>query len=80
MNGVSIAAAIARSVAAVGLSAVFFRTCLIDYLRREIPADFGRAPRIGKSHVIYCLDCISSEPSGVRRDHGDVAATIVSSP
>ena len=55
-HGVPIAAAIARSVAAVGLSAVFFQDLfgLItfdDRFRQVVAA----RPRIGKPHVMYCL-------------------------
>jgi uncharacterized protein (DUF58 family) len=57
VNGVPIAAAIARSVAAVGLSAVFFQDqfglITFDDRFRQIAA---ARPRIGKPHVIYCLD------------------------
>jgi uncharacterized protein (DUF58 family) len=56
-HGIPIAAAIARSVAAVGLSAVFFqdRFGLItfdDRFRQVVAA----RPRIGKPHVMYCLE------------------------
>jgi uncharacterized protein (DUF58 family) len=56
-HGVPIAAAIARSVAAVGLSAVFFQDLfgLItfdDEFRQVVAA----RPRIGKPHVMYCLE------------------------
>src|SRR6266853_6802580 len=56
VDGVPIAAAIARSVAAVGLSAVFFQDLfgLItfdDRFRQVVAA----RPRIGKPHVMYCL-------------------------
>jgi uncharacterized protein (DUF58 family) len=57
MNGVPIAAAIARSVAAVGLSAVFFQDqfglITFDDQFRQIAV---ARPRIGKPHVIYCVD------------------------
>src|ERR1043166_59007 len=57
VNGVPIAAAIARSVAAVGLSAVFFQDqfglITFDDQFRQIAA---ARPRIGKPHVIYCID------------------------
>ncbi len=57
VNGVPIAAAIARSVAAVGLSAVFFQDqfglITFDDQFRQMAAI---RPRIGKPHVIYCLD------------------------
>jgi uncharacterized protein (DUF58 family) len=55
--GVPIAAAIARSVAAVGLSALFFQDqfglITFDDRLRQVAA--ARA-RIGRPHVIYCVD------------------------
>lgn len=57
VNGVPIAAAIARSVAAVGLSAVFFQDqfglITFDDQFKQMAA---ARPRIGKPHVIYCVD------------------------
>jgi uncharacterized protein (DUF58 family) len=56
-GGVPIAAAIARSIAAVGLSAVFFQDSFglltFDDRFRQIAA---ARPRIGKPHVMFCLD------------------------
>jgi len=56
-RGTPIAAAIARSVAAVGLSAVFFQDLFgllaFDANFRSVTAV---RPRIGKSHVLHCLD------------------------
>jgi uncharacterized protein (DUF58 family) len=80
MNGTSIAAAIARSVAAVGLSAVFFQDMFglisFDEGFRQIAA---ARPRIGKPHVIYCLDLYEQRTEADSdATHGDVAATIVS--
>jgi uncharacterized protein (DUF58 family) len=78
VNGVPIAAAIARSVAAVGLSAVFFQDqfgliTFDDQFRQMAVA----RPRIGKPHVIYCLDLYqqfqTSDPDAQAQD---VAATI----
>ena len=78
--GVPIAAAIARSIAAVGLSAVFFQDqfglVTFDDAFHQIAS---ARPRIGKPHVIYCLDLYqqprdSSEPAGL----GDVTAAIES--
>jgi uncharacterized protein (DUF58 family) len=78
IRGVPIASAIARSVAAVGLSSVFFQDMFglitFDGGFRQVSA---ARPRIGKPHVIYCLDLY-----GQRREtdstttHGDVVATI----
>lgn len=57
MHGVPIAATIARSVAAVGLSALFFQDqfglITFDDQFRQMAA---ARPRIGRSHVIYCVD------------------------
>src|SRR5579872_7245647 len=57
MGGIPVAAAIARSVAAVGLSAVFFQDMFglitFDDQFRQIAV---ARPRIGKPHVIYCVD------------------------
>jgi len=78
VNGVPIAAAIARSVAAVGLSAVFFQDqfgliTFDDQFRQMAVA----RPRIGKPHVIYCLDLYqqfaTADSSAVPQD---VTATI----
>src|SRR5215470_4060292 len=73
IGGVSIASAIARSVAAVGLSAVFFQDMFglitFDEGFRQVSA---ARPRIGKSHVIYCLDLYEQRPEmGVAGAHGD---------
>lgn len=76
--GTPIAAAIARSVAAVGLSAVFFQDLfgLITFDEEFRQLDAVR-PRIGKPHVIHCLDryqhATPSEPAG---DRVDFTATI----
>ena len=73
-----IAAAIARSVAAVGLSAVFFQDMfgLITFDERFHQLAAAR-PRIGKPHVLYCLDLYQHkqeiDPSVVQRD---ITATI----
>lgn len=57
MHGTPIATAIARSVAAIGLSAVFFQD-LFGLL--TFAEDFSQiaavTPRIGKPHVIHCLE------------------------
>jgi uncharacterized protein (DUF58 family) len=56
-RGTPIAAAIARSVAAVGLSAVLFQDLfgLLTFDANFRPMSAVR-PRIGKSHVVHCLD------------------------
>src|SRR5262250_3965950 len=84
VNGVPIAAAIARSVAAVGLSAVFFQDqfglITFDDQFRQVAA---ARPRIGKPHVIYCVDLYQkfqkTDEAAERRDDSarlDVTATI----
>jgi hypothetical protein len=57
VHGVPIAAAIARAVAAAGLSAMFFQDLfgLVTFNDRFEQVASAR-PRIGRSHVLYCLD------------------------
>jgi uncharacterized protein (DUF58 family) len=57
MHGAPIAAAVARSVAAVGLSALFFQDQfgLITFDGHFRQMAVAR-PKIGRSHVIYCVD------------------------
>jgi uncharacterized protein (DUF58 family) len=76
--GVPIAAAIARSIAAVGLSAVFFQDQFglisFDDGFRQVAA---ARPRIGKPHVIYCLDLYERpKAADLASQQGDVMATI----
>ena len=57
INGVMIAHAIARAVAAAGLSAMFFQDLfgLVAFDNRFHEVTAAR-PRIGRSHLLYCLD------------------------
>jgi uncharacterized protein (DUF58 family) len=57
VQGVPIAAAIARAVAAAGLSAMFFQDLfgLVTFDDRFQEVDVAR-PKIGRSHLLYCLD------------------------
>ena len=76
-NGIPIAAAIARSVAAVGLSAVFFQDLfgLItfdDQFKQVVAA----RPRIGKPHVMYCLDLYQQFNAADVAARNDVTAAI----
>jgi uncharacterized protein (DUF58 family) len=76
--GTPIAATIARSVAAVGLSAVFFQDLFglvtFDENLRQIAA---ARPRIGKPHVIHCIDLYQrGAASGQLEQPGDFTATI----
>ena len=80
VHGVPIAGAIARSIAAVGLSSVFFQDMFglitFDEGFRQLAA---ARPRIGKSHVIYCLDLYEQRPeTDSMAVHGDVVAIIES--
>ena len=56
-GGVTIATAIARAVAAAGLSATFFQDLfgIVTFDERFAPLASAR-PRIGRSHLLYCLD------------------------
>jgi uncharacterized protein (DUF58 family) len=80
MHGVMVAAAIARAVAAVGLAAVF---CQDRFGLITFDGDFHQLaaarPRIGKSHVIYCLDLYEHRRAiDVPSVPADVTATIAS--
>jgi uncharacterized protein (DUF58 family) len=56
-GGTTIATAIARAVAAAGLSATFFQDLfgLVTFDEKFRPLASAR-PRIGRSHLLYCLD------------------------
>jgi uncharacterized protein (DUF58 family) len=73
VHGVPIAAAIARAVAAAGLSAMFFQdlfglVTFGDHFQQLASA----RPRIGRSHLLYCLDLYQYrsvlDPDAERRD------------
>jgi uncharacterized protein (DUF58 family) len=77
VQGVPIAAAIARSVAAVGLSAVFFQDLfgLItfdDQFKQVVAA----RPRIGKPHVMYCLELYQQFKTADGAARNDVTSAI----
>ena len=79
IGGVAIGAAIARSVAAVGLSAVLFQDMFglitFDERFRQLAA---AKPRIGKSHVLYCIDLYQHRrESDVPAFEGDFADVIM---
>jgi uncharacterized protein (DUF58 family) len=77
-RGTPIAAAIARSIAAVGLSAVFFQDVfgLLTFDANFRPITAVR-PRIGKSHVLHCLDQYQDDaPAEDSKASGDFGATI----
>jgi uncharacterized protein (DUF58 family) len=76
--GTPIAAAVARAVATIGMSAVFFQDpfglLTFDEGFRHLGAI---RPRTGKSHVVHCLDAYQHQHGlqPVRRT-GDLAATL----
>jgi uncharacterized protein (DUF58 family) len=76
-NGMSIAAAVARAVAAVGLSAVFcqdmFGLIAFDDGFRQIAA---ARPRIGKPHVLHCLDLYQHRDASAADVQVDVMASL----
>ena len=61
MGGVPIATIVARAIATLGMSAVFFQDSvgLITFQDRFTHL-VGRRPRIGKNQVIHCLDAYTS--------------------
>jgi uncharacterized protein (DUF58 family) len=81
MHDAPIAAAIARSVAAIGLSAVFFQDLFGLFTFDE---DFRQVeavrPRVGRSHVLHCLERYQERPvakvaSAARGDLGTAIST-----
>ena len=76
--GAPVAAAVARSVAAVGLSAVFFQD---QFGLITFGDDFRQLgavrPRIGKPHVIHCLDLLQHRTAAEdTAQQGDFTTTI----
>lgn len=56
VNGVPIARGVARALATVGMSAVFFQD-LFSMIAFQGPRQFAALrPRIGRNHVMHCLD------------------------
>jgi uncharacterized protein (DUF58 family) len=76
--GTLIAAAIARSVAAVGLSAVLFQDLFgLVTFDDELRQMAGVRPRIGKPHVLHCLDLYQNRTtSDAPGQPADFTATI----
>ena len=78
IDGVPIAAAVARAIATLGMSAVFFQDpfgiITFDQGFRHLG---GVRPRTGKSHVVHCLDAYQHEQGlqPVRRT-GELSATL----
>jgi uncharacterized protein (DUF58 family) len=74
VKGVPIAAAIARAVAAAGLSAMFFQDLfgLVTFDDRFEELAVAR-PKIGRSHLLYCLDLYQAPRTGVSYTEGNAA-------
>jgi len=61
MNGVPIAAVVARAVATIGMSAVFFQDSIgLVTFEDRFERLSGIRPRIGKNHVIQCIDAYTA--------------------
>lgn len=80
VNGIPIAAAIARAIATIGMSAVFFQDLFglltFDPTHQQLNAV---RPRIGKKQVIHCLDAYQ-RGRGLQevRDTGSLSTTLAS--
>jgi uncharacterized protein (DUF58 family) len=79
IDGVPVAATIARAIATIGMSAVFFQDSVglitfgEDFTQLE-----GLRPRIGKGQVIHCLDAYQyGQGLQELRSAGDLGATLV---
>ena len=76
-NGVHIQTAICRCLAALGFAAAFFQdpfgfVTFDGHLRTATSA----RPRIGKAHVLHCLDLYQQQPRSDAAAGGDAMATI----
>jgi uncharacterized protein (DUF58 family) len=84
MNGVPIAAIVARAVATIGMSAVFFQDSIgLITFHDRFQHLAGLRPRIGKNQVIHCLDAytaaaLEATPPNVQeiRHTGTLSGTI----
>jgi len=75
VGGVPIAAAIARAVAAAGLSAMFFQDLFGLVTFDDTFAQLAVArPKIGRSHLLYCLDLYQNRTA---REPGDERRAII---
>jgi uncharacterized protein (DUF58 family) len=74
--GVPIAAAIARAVAAAGLSAMFFQDLfgLVTFDDRLDELAVAR-PKIGRSHLLYCLDLYQEPPTAANASNASTGST-----
>ena len=79
IDGVPVAATIARAIATIGMSAVFFQDSVgLITFGEDLAQLNGLRPRVGKGQVIQCLDAYQSG-RGLQelRSAGDLAATVV---
>lgn len=78
VNGKSIAAGVARAVATIGLSAVFFQDVFgMMTFHRGFDDMLAVRPRIGRNHVIYCLEAYQHATAEVEvKRHDDLSLTI----
>jgi uncharacterized protein (DUF58 family) len=80
VNGVPIGAAVARAIATIGLSAVFFQDMFgLLTFDQGVERLSAVRPRIGKKQVIHCLDAYQ-HGRGLQevRDTGSLSTTIAS--
>lgn len=78
VNGTPIAAVVARAIATIGMSAVFFQDPFgLVTFDEGFTHLAGIQPRTGKSHVVHCLDAYQFQHGlqAVRR-MGDVSTTL----
>jgi uncharacterized protein (DUF58 family) len=79
IDGVPVAATIARAIATIGMSAVFFQDSVgLITFGEDFSHLEGLRPRIGKGQVIQCLDAYQ-HGQGLQdlRSAGDLAATLL---
>ncbi len=78
IDGVPIAAPVARAIATIGLSSVFFQDPFGLITFDEGFVHWGAIrPRTGKSHVVHCLDAYRSQQGlQVVRRTGSISATL----
>jgi uncharacterized protein (DUF58 family) len=80
IDGVPVAATIARAIATIGMSAVFFQDSIgLITFGEDISELQGLRPRIGKGQVIQCLDAYQHGGHGMQelRHAGDLGATLM---
>ena len=78
IDGLSIASGVAHAVATIGLSAVFFQDLFgVMTFDRGFERLSAVRPRIGRNHVIFCLEAYQHDTADVEvKRHGDLSLTI----